>query len=75
MKDLFELLNRQGVTIVASSRTGSTEVYSAEDGLFLVEHLKSGRDVITPVAEMPNYLTVRYSPPKLAEGLLKEWAG
>ena len=32
MENLFAVLNQEGVKIVASSRTGSTEVYQSNDG-------------------------------------------
>ena len=51
------------VVVVASSRSRATEVYRTDKGLVLVEHLKSGRDEATPISGIPDYLTVRYSPP------------
>ena len=69
----FELLNEEGVTIVASSRKGTEEVWSRNGELYHVYHYKSGRDLVTPIKVIPEYLTIRYDPPKLAEGLLHEF--
>lgn len=76
MESLFDLLNEEGVTIVASSRKGAEEVWKANDGrLFHVYHYKSGRDKITPTSNISqyDYLTVRYDPPKPAVELLREF--
>jgi hypothetical protein len=74
MEDLFKLANEVGVTTVASSRSGATEVYRLNDGRLLeVQHLKR-RDVVQVAAEVPHSLTVRYDPPVLVEGLLHEYA-
>ena len=50
--------------VIASSRSGATEVYRFPDGrLMQVEHLKSGRDVSHEVPEIPQCLTIRYEEP------------
>ena len=75
MENLFLAANEEGVTILAASRSASTEVYRLNDGrLVLVEHLKSGRDGLSLIGEIPSYLTVRYDPPKAAVELLREFA-
>ena len=52
------------IVVVASSRSGATEVYRWPDGrLAEVQHLKSGRDVVNNVSAIPGYLTVRYQAP------------
>lgn len=52
------------IVIVASSRSGATEILRYPDGRLLqVEHLKSGRDVSTEVSAIPGYLTIRYEEP------------
>ena len=48
---------------IASSRSGATEVLLRSDGQMLeVEHLKSGRDIVTEIDTIPEYLKVRYLP-------------
>ncbi|MDZ4247224.1 MAG: hypothetical protein U1D67_08915 [Dehalococcoidia bacterium] len=76
MENLYDLANEVGVVVVAASRSGSTEVYRLVDGrMVLVEHLKSGRDLVTLTEGVPEYLTVRYTPPIPAVGIVREVAG
>ena len=73
-ENLHDLLNQRGAVMVASSRSGATEVVRIPDGrLFLVEHLKSGRDEIILCQGIPDYLTVRYDPPSSEFPLVREF--
>jgi hypothetical protein len=64
----WEGIDWEGAVVIASSRSRSTEVLRTRDGrLWLVSHLKSGRDTVDPVQGIPDYLTVRYQNPPLAE--------
>lgn len=52
------------IVVVVSSKSGSTEIQMLPDGSLLeVHHLKSGRDEVFPVSEIPANLTIRYKEP------------
>ena len=47
--------------LVASSRSGATEVWRGPDGaLWEVAHLRSGDVEVTPLHRVPDYLALRY---------------
>lgn len=73
MENKFNELNEGNPVVVASSRSGAEEVYQTQDGrVWHIRHLKSGRDEVTPDF-YPEYLTIRYNPPREAAPV-KEFA-
>mgnify|MGYP001612548701 FL=1 len=52
----------QTYRLVASSRSRTTEVYQGENGALVeVYRFKSGRTGYTPISEIPQNLTLRYT--------------